>query len=203
MKNLTKTLFAAAISAVVLTSSFVSTFAAQPVTTVLTPRSAISINRIWVSGNVKIVLTQGEKLSVVGSDGYDSSKTSVMSKGQTMYIKSTEEGQVTLNITLKDLQRVVAFGQSTVVTSNNFDVKNLQLFLHDSAKAKIKTTAESLYTVVNGEASLKLSGTADESTMIASNMKNVKLNDFATLKSESYATEAIMKAQRTAMTLQK
>jgi hypothetical protein len=192
MKTLTKTLFAAALTAVVLTSSAMTTFAAEPVVTESVAPSVGDFNKIWVSGNVKIVLTQGDKQSVIGTSNYDASNTSVVSKGQTLYINSMESGQVTLNITVKDLQRVEAYGQSVVVTSNNFDVKYLQLFLNQSATARIKTTAGSLYTVVKDNAFLKLNGTADKSTMVASNMKNVKLSDFASLRSESYASEAIM-----------
>ena len=203
MKNLTKTLFAAALTAVVLTSSAMTTFAAEPVVTELTAPSVEGFNKIWVSGNVKIVLTQGDKQSVVGTSNYDSTKTSVLSKGQTLYINSMESGQVTLNITVKDLQRVEAYGQSVVVTSNNFDVKNLQLFLNQSATAKIKTTAGSLYTVVKDNAVLKLNGTADKSIMIASNMKNVKLGDFASLRSESYASEAMMATEFAVSSLSK
>jgi hypothetical protein len=203
MKTLTKTLFAAALTAVVLTSSAMTTFAAEPVVTELTAPSVEGFNKIWVSGNVKIVLTQGDKQSVVGTSNYDSTKTSVLSKGQTLYINSMESGQVTLNITVKDLQRVEAYGQSVVVTSNNFDVKNLQLFLNQSATAKIKTIAESLYTVVKDSAVLKLNGTADKSIMIASNMKNVKLGDFASLRSESYASEAMMATEFAVSSLSK
>ena len=203
MKTLTKTLFAAALTAVVLTSSAMTTFAAEPVVTELNAPSVEGFNKIWVSGNVKIVLTQGDKQSVVGTSNYDSTKTSVLSKGQTLYINSMESGQVTLNITVKDLQRVEAYGQSMVVTSNNFDVKNLQLFLNQSATAKIKTTAESLYTVVKDSAVLKLNGTADKSIMIASNMKNVKLGDFASLRSESYASEAMMATEFAVSSLSK
>jgi UDP-N-acetylmuramate-alanine ligase len=152
---------------------------------------------------VKIVLTQGDKEVVSGTDNYDSAKTSVLSKGQTLYINSTESGMVTLNITVKDLQRVEAYGQSVVVTSNNFDVKNLQLFLNQSATAKIKTTAQSLYTIVKDDAVLKLNGTAGQSTMVATNMKNVKMADFASLRSESYASEAIMAAEGTTSRLSK
>ena len=195
MKTLTKTLFAAALTAVVLTSSAMTTFATEQVATELVAPSAEGFNKIWVSGNVKIVLTQGDKPSVIGTSNYDSTKTSVQSKGQTLYINSMESGQVTLNITVKDLQRVEAYGQSVVVTSNNFDVKNLQLFLNQSATAKIKTTVGSLYTVVKDNAVLKLNGTADKSTMVASNIKNVKLGDFASLRSESYASEDIMANQ--------
>jgi hypothetical protein len=203
MKTLTQTLFAAALTAVVLTSSAMTTFAAEPVTTVATSPSLAGFNKIWVSGNVKIVLTQGDKEVVSGTDNYDSAKTSVLSKGQTLYINSTESGMVTLNITVKDLQRVEAYGQSVVVTSNNFDVKNLQLFLNQSATAKIKTTAQSLYTIVKDDAVLKLNGTARQSTMVATNMKNVKMADFASLRSESYASEAIMAAEVATISLSK
>lgn len=202
MKTLTQTLFAA-LTLVVLTSSAMTTFAAEPVTTEVVASKVPAFNKIWVSGNVKVVLTQGDKQSVAGTSNFDANKTSVMSKGQTLYINSMESGQVTINITVKDLQRIEAYGQSLVVTSNNFDVKYLQLFLNQSATAKIKTTAGSLYTVVNDDAVLKLNGTADQSTMIASNIKNLRIADFASLRSESYASEAIMAAQKSAMNYSK
>ncbi|WP_029288611.1 GIN domain-containing protein [Pedobacter sp. R20-19] len=199
MKTLTKTLFAAALTAVVLTSSAISTFAAEPVVSETKISKLSTVNRIWVSGNVKIVLTQGEKQSVEGTENYNAAKTSISTDGKTLFINSEESNQVTLNITLKDLERIEAYGQSVVVTSNNFDVKNLQLFINQSATARIKTTTASLYTVVKEDAVLKLNGTAGHSTMIASNMKNVKLTDFASLKSASYASEAIMHAEQSAM----
>jgi len=64
MKTLAKTIFAAALTAVVLTSSAVATFAAEPVKAETKTPSLSSFNRIWVSGNVKIVLTQGDKQNV-------------------------------------------------------------------------------------------------------------------------------------------
>ncbi|RZK71691.1 MAG: hypothetical protein EOO92_20310 [Pedobacter sp.] len=201
MKTLAKSVIALALTAVVATSSVMTTFAAEPV--VSETKSTIGFNKIWVSGNVKIVLTQGDKPSIIGTNNYDSTKTSVLSKGQTLVINSMESGQVTINITVKDLQRIEAYGQSVVVTSNNFDVKNLQLFLYQNATAKISATTSSLYTVIKDDAKLKLNGSANQSTMIASNMKNVKLGDFASVKSSSYASEAIMTADKTAMTLSK
>ncbi|CAH0189876.1 hypothetical protein SRABI27_02050 [Pedobacter sp. Bi27] len=203
MKTLAKTLFAAALTAVVFTSSAMATFAAEPVKAETKTSSLSKFNRIWVSGNVKIILTQGDKQNVEGAGNYDAAKTSVSTDGQTLFINSLETSQVTLNITVKDLERIEAYGQSVVVTSNNFDVKYLQLFLGQSATAKIKTTTGSLYTTVKDDAVLKLNGTANQSTMIASNMKNVKLADFASLKSASYASETIMEAEQNAMVLAK
>lgn len=202
MKTIAKTLF---VTAVLFTSSVMTALASDsvPVPVTSATSSLKNINRIWVSGNVKIVLTQGEKESVIGAENYDVTKTSVSSNGKTLYINSMETSQVTLNITVKDLERIEAYGQSVVITNNNFDVKNLQLFLNQSATARIKTTATSLYTVVKDDAVLKLNGTAAESTMVASNSKNVKLGDFVSLKSVSYASETIMDAEKTAMTLAK
>jgi len=203
MKTLAKTIFAAALTAVLFTSSAMATFATEPVKSETKTSSLSKFDRIWVSGNVKLILTQGDKQNVAGMSNYDASKTSVSTDGKTLFINSMETSQVTLNITVKDLERIEAYGQSVVVTSNNFDVKNLQLFLSQSATAKIRTTASSLYTIVKDDAVLKLNGTAGESTMIAGNMKNVKLADFASLKSASYASEAIMDAEQNAMNLAK
>ncbi len=200
MKNLARTLFAAAVAAVILTSSVATTFAAEPVPSQVTPRPALTFNRIWVSGNVKIVLTQGDKQNVFGTENYNPSRTSVVTNGKTLYIHSAESELVTLNITMKDLERVEAYGGSVVVTSNKFDVKYLQLFLSHTASARIKTTAKSLYTVVKDDAILKLDGTADQSTLVASNMKNLKTGNFSSLKSESYASEEMMKADPAVMT---
>ena len=203
MKTFTKIVFAAALTAVVFTSSVMATFAAEPVKAETKTASLSTFNRIWVSGNVKIILTQGDKQNVSGTSNYDAAKTFVSTDGKTLFINSMETNQVILNITVKDLERIEAYGQSVVVTSNNFDVKYLQLFLNQSATAKIKTTTGSLYTIVKDDAVLKLNGTADQSTMIASNMKNVKLGDFASLKSASYASEAMMEAAQNAMVLAK
>jgi len=201
MKTLVKTVFATALTLALFSSSATTTFAAEPAPLVKTA-SIKNISRIWVSGNVKLVLTQGEQTTINGDEHYNANKTSVISKGNTLYINSMETQQVTLNITLKDLERIEAYGQSVVVTTNNFDVKYLQLFLSQSAVAKIKTTAGSLYTVVKEDAVLKLNGTALQSTLVASNMKNVKITNFASARSESFTSEAFA-ADKMAMVLSK
>ncbi|MCX2582752.1 GIN domain-containing protein [Pedobacter sp. MR22-3] len=203
MKTFTKIVFAAALTAVVFTSSVMATFAAEPVKAEIKTASLSTFKRIWVSGNVKIILTQGDKQNVSGTSNYDAAKTFVSTDGKTLFINSMETNQVILNITVKDLERIEAYGQSVVVTSNNFDVKYLQLFLNQSATAKIKTTTGSLYTIVKDDAVLKLNGTADQSTMIASNIKNVKLGDFVSLKSASFVSQAIMEAEQNAQVLAK
>ena len=43
----------------------------------------------------------------------------------------------------------------------------------------------SLYTVVSDDAILKLSGSTDQHTLIATNLKNVKLDSFVSLRTSS------------------
>jgi hypothetical protein len=188
MKTLTKTVFAAVLTAIIFTSSAITTFAA-PVIKVATATK--SFNKIWVSGNVKIILTQTEKEGVFVDESFNPEKTSVIGKGQTLFINTMESSQVTIRISVKDLQRIEAAGSAVVVMENKFDVKYLQLFLSQNAKVKVDANVRDLYTVVSEDAVLKMTGATDKHTLVASNMKNVKLNNFVSLKTEHGSTDVV------------
>jgi len=198
MKTLTKELFGTALAAIFLTSSAMTTLAANNIEITSVKTSSKGINRIWVAGNVKIVLTQSDKEGVFVDENFDANNTSVLRRGETLFINSTESNQVTVNVSVKDLQRIQAAGGSVVVTKGNFDVKYLQLFLSQSATAKINSRVGSLYTVISEDAVLKMSGSSDEHTLIASNMENVKFDNFASLKTENLSEGVIMSADKTA-----
>ena len=150
------------------------------------PQTSVNgVNRVWASGNVKVVLTQNEKEGITAGENFNAESTFIQRKGNTLYINSIESSQVTINVSIKDLQRVEAAGSATVVTSNNFDVKYLQVFLSQGAKAKLSAMSGSLYTVVSDDATLKMSGSTDQHTLIASNMRNVKLDSFVSLRTSS------------------
>jgi hypothetical protein len=198
MKTLTKALFGTALAAIFLTSSAMTTLAANKIEITSVKTTSSGINKVWVAGNVKIVLTQSDNEGVFVDENFNADKTSVLREGQTLYINSTESNQVTVNISVKDLQRIEAAGGSVVVTKGNFDVKYLQLFLSQSATAKIKSTVGSLYTVISDDAVLKMSGSSDEHTLIASNMENVKFDNFASLRTENLSVGVVMTADKTA-----
>ena len=154
MKTLTKSLIATVLTAVVFSSSVMAGSVITPATSINTFKSAKvtkvgaaqKFNKIWVAGNVKIVLTQSEKEGVFVAEDFNAEHTSLIGKGQTLFINSTEGRQVVIRVSVKDLQRIEAAGSAEVVTSNNFDVKYLQLFLSQSARAKVSATTGSLYT---------------------------------------------------------
>ncbi len=202
MKTLTKTLFATVLTGIVLTSSAMTTFAAVNgnnneinISTSIPQTSVNGVNRIWASGNVKVVLTQNEKEGITSGENFNAETTFIQRKGNTLYINSIEGRQVTINVSIKDLQRIEAAGSATVVTSNNFDVKYLQVFLSQGAKAKLSAMSGSLYTVVSDDATLKMSGSTDQHTLIASNMRNVKFDSFVSMKTDSrLAGPVVLKA---------
>ena len=199
MKTLTKTLFATVLTGIVLTSSAMTTFAADKTTNneislnAAKPETSVNgVNRIWASGNVKVVLTQNEKEGITAGENFNAETTFIQRKGNTLFVNSIEGRQVTINVSIKDLQRIEAAGSATIVTSNNFDVKYLQVFLSQSAKAKLNAMSGSLYTVVSDDATLKMSGSTDQHTLIASNMRNVRFDSFVSMKTDSRLAGAVV-----------
>lgn len=193
MKTLTKTLFAAVLAIVLLTSSSMVTLAANHIEILTT---STGFKKIWVSGNVKLILTQSAQEGVFVDDNFNPEKTSVLGKGETLYINSMATGQVVIRISMKDLQRIEAAGSSVVVTSNIFDVKCLQIILSQSATAKVQAVTGSLYTNVQENAKLKMSGVTDQHTSIASNAKNVKFDNFLALSTNGQGAELVLAANR-------
>lgn len=189
MKTLTKTLFATLLTTILSISTVITSSAAYNYKNFDTPIRGI--NKIWVSGNVKIILTQSNVEAVSIGDQFNRETTSIQTKGQTLYINSSESHQVTINVSVKDLQRIEAAGSSTVVTTGNFDVKYLQIFLTQCATAKVKATTKSLYTVITENAVLKMSGTADEHILVADNIRSAKLRNFISLRTESRVSGAL------------
>lgn len=181
MKTLAKTLFAAVLAVVLLASSSVKGLAAN---TTQLELPATGFNKIWVSGNVKVFLTQSDKEGVFVDEDFNPAFTSVMGKGNTLYINTTEIGCVVIRVSVKDLQRIEAAGNAQVITSNKFDVKCLQVILSQSASAKVNAIAGSLYTNVREDARLKMSGVTDQHTAVATNAKNVQLDGLLSLSTK-------------------
>ena len=193
MKTLTKTVFATLLTGLVLTGSAITTFAANTVKVAVANKS---FNKIWVSGNVKIILSQNEKEGVFVEENFNPEMTSVISKGETLFINTMESGQVTIRVSVKDLQRIEAAGAAVVETENKFDVKYLQLFLSQSAKVKLNAKVGDLYSVVSEDATLKMKGVTDQHTLIASNLNNVKTEELVVLNNGQKDLDLALTADR-------
>nr|WP_068892452.1 DUF2807 domain-containing protein [Pedobacter panaciterrae] len=190
MKTLTKTLIASALTAIVLTSSAFTTFAANPNSKLVSFKTGtITFNKVIISGNVKVILIKGQEEEVRIDEYYNPSKTTIARKGYNLLINSTEKYPVTITVTLKDLNRIQASGNASVATRGTLNLTCLQIFLNDNATASVKTNANSMYTILKGESTLKLSGTADSHTYVANNADNINFENFVCQKTDKLTSE--------------
>jgi len=192
MKTLTKTLIASALTGIILTSSTIATFAAIPNHKLVSFKTGtITFNKVVISGNVKVILVKGQEEEVRIDEYYNPSKTTIARKGYQLLINSTEKHPITITVTIKDLNRIQAFGNASVVTKGTLNLTCLQIFLNDNATADVKTNANSMYTILKDDSTLKLSGSADSHTYIANNMGNINFENFICQKTDKLATEQI------------
>ncbi|AOM79150.1 GIN domain-containing protein [Pedobacter steynii] len=179
MKTSIKTLFASALTAIVLTSSAFTTFAKD--TTPVSAPAAVKFNKVVVTGNAKVVLVQSNSESVTTNDELGAN-TTVQQKGYTLYINSTESSPATIYVNVKDLQRIEASNTAQVKTRGNFDLAVLQIFLKDGAKANVNAKVGSLYTDMKDQSDLKLSGSSAEHHLVRNEVSKLNLNDFVIAK---------------------
>lgn len=193
MKTLTQTLFATALATVILGTSALATFAhTGPMTEISKPAvSAVTFNKVIVSGNVKVILVQGTKEAIKVDDNFDASKTTIKKNGYKLLIHSTEINPVTITVSVKDLQRIDISGISSVETKGKFDLKYLQIFMSYSSSAIINAKTGSLYTNISDAAELKLSGSTEDHTFIANQNAKADFDHFVCNKAERLTDESI------------
>nr|WP_068889951.1 DUF2807 domain-containing protein [Pedobacter panaciterrae] len=195
MKTLAKTLFASALTVIFLTSTAITTFANgidKQTTEFATP---MTFNKVKVSGNVKVILVQSkrERIEVINGD-YNLDKTSIKRLGYTLVINSTEANQITVLISVNDLQRIDASDRAIVKTDGKFDVKYLQVFLKDNARASVKANTESMYTYIKDHANLKLSGTTADHNLVKDDISKLDTDQLVALKTTTTPFDQVMVA---------
>lgn len=128
--------------------------------------TAIAYNRIKVSGNVTVLLSQGKRESVTVESDFDRRNLSVTKKGYTLMIHGKGTDRIVVTVVVKDLHRIDACEKAEVKTTGQLNLKYLQVLLKDYARADVKADTESLYTYTVGNADLKLSGNTLDHTLL-------------------------------------
>lgn len=178
MKTVIKTLFATALTAVVLSSSAFASFAKDEDKKPSVQEAVSGFNMIKVKGNVRVYLIQGNKESLRLEPGQSDARISLDRKGQKLTISSNDFEMTTVYLTVKNLQRIEVSEQAVVKSNGHFELPLLQIFVQDDAKVDVNITAQDLYTVIKDRSSLKLSGKTELLTLIkddASKLNTSKL----------------------------
>ena len=183
MKISIKTLTKSLLAAIVLSSSIFSTSVMadekQP-TKVSAPKN---VNQVIVSGNVEITLVQREKEGISYNDD-NTGKVKVIQDGYALNISSEDKEVAKITLYVNNIYRVKASDNAVVKTLGKLDVKYLQVFLKGNAVAEINSDTESLYTVIENHADLKLSGATEKHTLVMGRTQKLNLDRFAALTTE-------------------
>ena len=188
MKTFFATVLKSSSIAIILLASVFSLTASAATVTV--ERGAVNpdIKKVIVTGTTRVLLVQNTR-EYVTMDALDLEKVSIKQDGNTLTINSSASNPVTVTVFVKDLYRIDASDKSDVRTSGNFSLTNLQVMLKDEAKARIKATTESLYTVIAGQAKLELIGTSAHHISKMAGIATIDTDKFAAVKTESITSE--------------
>ena len=157
MKTSIKTLFAAALSVLVLTSSaFAATDVKSNQVTVL--NQVKNISKIEVKGNVEVILVQAPVESVKVYDSYYAKNALVQQQDGVLRISSFQKETLTVAIYVRNLSSIEATDNVTIKTLGKVNFLSLDVVLTGKAKADLNASTVSLTTVVNDNAILNLSG---------------------------------------------
>ncbi|WP_316833977.1 GIN domain-containing protein [Pedobacter nutrimenti] len=189
MKTLIKTLFAAVMTIIVGVSAAATTSFANEGTKSLVLADTSDYSMLKISGNVKVYLRQGSRDRIFTEFAEDRDRVSFKRRGPKLLIHSTAAESIVVFVTVKDLKRVELCDQAIVGSQGSLNFPIFQVLLKDQAEANLKICAGDLYTVVNDQAVLKLSGSSDNHTIKKGKFSTLKLQHFACSNTETLPSE--------------
>jgi len=192
MKNSIKTLFVAALTVVALSSATTILNATEVNSSYTALTKVKNITKIAVSGNVKLILVQDGKESIEVFDKYYANNALVQQQGSELRISSFSKDALTVIAHVNNISSIEASNTSSVLTSGNFNLLNLNIVLKDKATATVNTNTVSLTTIINDGTSLNLLGTTENHTAVLGNEAKIKMDDFAAANTDiSIAPRAV------------
>ncbi|WP_343524580.1 DUF2807 domain-containing protein [Pedobacter sp.] len=186
IKTLTKSVLAAIILSAALFSSSAMADEKKP-NKVSAPQN---VNQVIVSGNVEVTLVQRAKEGISYNDD-NTGKVKVVQDGYALKINSEDNQVAKITLYVNNIYRVKASDHAVVKTQGKLTLKHLQLFLEENAVAEINSDTESLYTVIENNADLKLSGATEKHTLVMGRTPKLNLDRFAALTTETGNTDVL------------
>jgi hypothetical protein len=183
-----KTLFAAALTTIILATASVAANANENNSNYTNITSVKNISKIKISGNVKLILVQDAKESVQVYDNYYAKNALVQQQDGELRISSFTKEPLIVIAHVNNLSTIEASNISSVKTAGNFNLLNLDVVLNDGATADIKANTVNLNTSINGASSLVLSGSTENYSAVLGAVAKVNTNDFTAVDSSVSAS---------------
>ncbi|MDQ1139286.1 GIN domain-containing protein [Pedobacter agri] len=190
MKTSIKTLITSSFAAIILLSALGSTGAvATEIPTVKVSKTS-NFHRVSVKGNVEVTIIQRATTGVVYAED-NTGTAKIMQDGDVLRITSLDKGLTKVLVYVDDIFRIEASENAIVKTQGKLTTQYLQIFLKGNAHAEINTSTEGLYTVINDNADLKLSGSTDNHTLVMGKTQKLTIDKFAALRTSISSVETI------------
>lgn len=187
MKTSIKSLFATSLIALTISTSTV--YAAdrnkstKEKSVAATAVNISYINKINVSGNVEVTLVQNANSKTLFTNEGDEQVT-VKKIGNTLHIDSKNNKAGKITVYVDDIYRIEASENAYIVTEKALNLKNLQVYLKDNAYLNLNTKTAALFTKIDGNANLGLSGSTDSYIVEMDKSAKVTIDNFKSAKTE-------------------
>ena len=188
MKTSIKTLIAASLTAIVLSTTVSSISVSAAPVTPLAISAVKSFKKVSISGNVEVTLIQKSATGIAYTDD-NVGTAKIIQEGDVLRITSTNGTTAKVIVYVDNIYRIQASENSVVKTEGKLTSQYLQIFLKGNAHAEINTTTEGLYTVIEDQADLKLSGSTDSHTLVMGKDQKLTMDKFAALKTNMSTVE--------------
>ncbi|WP_131536859.1 GIN domain-containing protein [Pedobacter nototheniae] len=149
-----------------------------------------NVKKISIKGNVQVILVQRLSEGITYTD--DNYGTAIVSQeGALLRITGKTQEVSKLFVYVNDIFRIEADGNAVVKTEGKLNTKFLQIFLKGNAQADINTNTQGLYTVIEGNTNLKLTGYTDNHTLQMGKEQKLTAYDFVALNTNVIPTEVL------------
>jgi hypothetical protein len=179
MKTSIKTIIALALTTAVISGTTLAAKANDNQITVLSETK--KIDKINVAGNVEVILVQSANESVKVYDNYYSKNALVQQQNGELRISSFDKKPLTVVVYVASLSSITASNNATVKTNGVFNTLGLDVTLNDKASAHLNTNTVNLFTKVNGQANLTLTGSTEDYYAVMGSVAKLNMAQFSAL----------------------
>ena len=185
-----KNLIAISLTAIVLTTAVFSNSVFATENVPAKQAKVGNFKKVSIKGNVEVTIIQRGTPGVSYTDD-NNGTAKIIQDGDVLRITSTDRTVAKLIIYVTDIYRIEAAENAIVKTSGKLTTQFLQIFLKGNAHADINTSTEGLYTIIQDQADLKLSGSTDNHTLVMGKTQKLTIDKFAALKTNISSVETI------------
>ncbi len=150
-----------------------------------------NIKRIDVSGNVELILVQGNKESIKVYDEYYPKNALIQQENGVLRISSYDKKVLSVVVTAAQLQEVSASGTASITTFGKINYLSLDINLAGRSTANVTVDVINLGTKITDQAKLVLNGSSQDFYGVMASHASLNLDKFSSKSSRIKADDKL------------